>query len=241
MSDGTTRIPVQFGDRGGQDTSDDDDPDEGIKDEDEETDVLPPPNGISSSESMLSAPMIQPQHLHQENDFFQHRPIPVRYHTQPQAQIDEQRSYNDSYSRNVNVGFQQMSPTMPDPSRRTFASSNFQSPQANMYTWQNTMVTNASPSQFYTTSPQSSLPPQPNYQLPPPNSQQNMLPPPMSHYDGLPNGRYDSAPALGNQLRTGSLGHPHHLPHGFSDYITDNSYVQNEQEMKHQDPQMSSS
>jgi hypothetical protein len=53
------------------------------------------------------------------------------------------------------------------------------------------------------------------------------------HYSDAIPGRFDSGPALGNQLRTGSLGHPHHIPHGFPDYLQDSAYGQAEPEIKH--------
>jgi hypothetical protein len=183
--------------------------------------------------------MLQTQIQQHEADFFRARPIPVRYHTQLHSHIEDHGTYPESFmSRNMSVGFQQVSPTSQDPNRRSFPSS-FQTQPQGMYTWQNNLATTASPSQYYVTSPQTTLPPHSNpYQLPPPTSvgSQGMLPPPLAQhpFDGLPaSGRFDSGSALGNQLRTGSLGHPHHLPSGFSDYLQDSGYGQNEPETKH--------
>lgn len=242
MVDGTTRVPVQFGDRNNQDNSDDDEFDEGgVKDEGNE--IEPGSVTMSASEGVVSPPMLQTSNLQSpdESEFFRSRPIPVhqRYATQSHGPIDDNHSYSDSYlPRNMNVGFQQVSPTVPDPLRRSFTSSNFQ--QQNMYGWQNNMVTNPGQTQYYVSSPQTTLPPQSvPYQLPPPIAGQSMLPPPplIQHHftEGLSNARYDSGPALGNQLRTGSLGHPHHIPHGFPEYMQDNTYGHHEAEIK-QDP-----
>jgi len=234
--DGTTRIPVQFGERGAFDNSDDDDPDEGIKDEDDEVDVLSSTNGISPSEAVIPIPpsMIQPNHIQHENDFSRQRNIPVRHNTQPTSHMYDQASYDGSYNpHNMNVKFHQMSPNVQDPIRRSFASPNFPSPQANAYTWQNNINPTASPAQYYPSSPHSLLPAQSMY-LPPPNSLQNMHPPPAQHnFDGLPNGvRYDMEPAQ-SQMRTRSLGHLQQLPQGFPDFIETN-YMQTDQGMKHE-------
>jgi hypothetical protein len=224
-----------YGDRNGLDTSDDDEPEEGIKDEEEEQDPMPAPSGpVLTSDSLLSPLMMQNQSIQSsEPDAYFRTCLPVRQYNQTQQ--EEGTPYPDgSYlARN----YQTQSPVLNDPSRRSFASPGYQSPQQNMF-WQNSMASNAPvSSNYYVTTQQqaniaqSTLP----YQLPPPNSQQSMLPPPMAqhHFDGLPNQRYDSGPALGNQLRTGSLGHPHHLPHGFREYLPDNgAYGQNESDLK---------
>lgn len=245
LLDGTTRIPVQFGDRNAQDNSDEDDPDDGIRDDEEENEhvsVAMPP-----SDNMVSPHVLQTQNIQSpdEPEYFRTRPIPVRYNTQPHASVEDSHAYNESYlPRSMNVGFQQVSPTGQDPLRRTFTSTNFQA-QQNLYGWQNNLVPNTTQSPFYVNSPQTTLPPQSvAYQLPAPTApiaQQNMLPPPLAqqhHFsDTVSNARYDSGPALGNQLRTGSLGHPHQIPHGFPDFIQENNYGHNEAEIKH-DPQM---
>lgn len=234
--DGTTRVPVQFGDRNAQEYSDEDDLDDAVKDEDEENEAVA--TSMPSSENMVSPPMLQASNLQSpdESEFFRNRPIPVRYNTQPHGSIDDNHSYETYLPRSMNVGFQQVSTTVQEPLRRSFTPTNFQT-QQNLYGWQNSMVTHAGQSQFYVNSPQTSLPPQSiPYQLPPPIAQTMLPPPPLPQHhfsDGLSTGRYDSGPALGNQLRTGSLGHPHHLPHGFPDYMQESNYVHNEADIKH--------
>lgn len=217
-----------LGERSGQDGSDDE-VDEGVKDEDDDQLVTVP--NMSPPENSVSQPMMQSQSMQSQPDF-RIRPLPVRYHTQPQ--IDEHSSYADStFPRSSSLSFPLQSPL--DPVRRSFASPGYQSPQQNMYSWQTNLVTGPTNSNFYITTPSQSSLGQPSapYQLPPPNTQQpHMLPPPLSqhHYDGLSNARqYDAAPILGNQVRTGSLGHPHHMSHGFPDYMHDGSgYAQEE-------------
>ena len=230
-----------YGDRSGLDCSDDE-VEEGVKDEDEETESTQIPTNVPTPDSIASQPMMQNQHLQQpqeseSNSMFMPttRPLPVRYHTQPQ--IEEHGSYpNSSYLRTV--GFQSQSPNPQDPTRRSFGSPVYSSPQG-MYGWQNTtMVSNGTmPSNYYVTSPQTTLGPQGGqFQLPPPPTTQQPMLPPMAqhHFDSLPAARqFDSGPAVGNQLRTGSLGHPHHMPHGFQEYLQDNgSYGHNDSEVR---------
>lgn len=226
-----------YGDRNGIDTSDDDEPEEGIKDEEEEQEPSQASSGaILTPESIVSPSLMQAQSAHSsESDAYYRMRLPVRQYSQ--AQLEESTPYPDgSY---LARSYQTQSPVLHDPNRRSFASPGYQSPQNNMFNnWQNSMVSNAPVSSNYYVSTQqqsnmvqSTIP----YQLPPPNSQQSMLPPPMAqhHFDALPNQRYDSGPALGNQLRTGSLGHPHHMPQGFSEYIPDSgAYGQNEPDLK---------
>jgi len=233
-----------YGERSGLDASDDE-LEEGVKDEDDEHDVGAP---IPTPDSLVSPAMMQNQNQHIQSPsdldsnsvFLRMRPLPVRYHSQPQM---EEPPFTDSscFPRGVGVSFQPQSPNIHDPIRRPFASTGYQGPHQSIYGWPNNGMASSGPvsSNYYvTTSPQSSLAPQSGpYQLPPPNAQQGMLPSPLGqhHYDGLPSVRqYDSGPALGNQLRTGSLGHPHHMPqHGYQEYIHDNGgYGQNDSELK---------
>ena len=223
-----------YGDRTGLEGSDEE-PEEGIKDEYDEQDVVPVSTSIPTPESLVSPSMMQNIQSRPEESnglFHRMRPLPVRYHTQP---LDEQQqSYTDSFPRGIGISFQQQSPDMPDC--RSFASPGYQSPPQSIYGWQNNSIVNGSSgpvssnNNFYvTTSPQSALAPPPApYQLPLPNTQQNMLPPPLSnhHFDTLsPRGGrlYKGVPLLGNQLRTGSLGHPHHMPshHSYQDFLND--------------------
>jgi hypothetical protein len=231
LLDGTTYFSVMYGEGSVVDGSDDEG-DDGVKDEDEEHDL--PANistGMSSSDGMVSPSMMQTHSDAESSSIFQSnnrvRPIPLRYASQPHIE-EQQASYNDPacFSRGMGIGFQ--SPGPHDPNRRGFASPVYQSPPT-VYGWssQNGSISTNGPvaSGYYTTSPQSTVgTSMGQYQLPPPNSQQAMLPPPMSHhYDSLPNGRpYDVGSGLGNQLRTGSLSHPHHLPqNGFQEYLHD--------------------
>ena len=230
--DATTYFPVMYGDRNGQDGSDDE-LEECVKDEDEEHDVVSTSTNIPVSESLVPSSMMQP--MQAQADFRMR--LPVRYH---QPQIEEHQSYTDSSSfpRSVGIGFQPQSPNLHDPIRRSFTSPGYQSPQQSLYGWQNNMSTGPVSSFYVTTSPQPTLAaPTGPYQLPPPNSQQNMLPPPLGlhHFESVPNcGRqYDSAPALGSQLRTGSLGQPHQMHPGFQEYLHDHGgYGQHEPDLK---------
>jgi hypothetical protein len=234
LIDGTTCIPVMYGDRNGADGSDDDEPDEGIKDEDEGQESMPVPVTIPTPDSLVSpTTMMQSQPLQQPDpgDYYRVRTIPVRHYSH--SQLEDHNAFGDgSY---LSRGFQPPSPGQQDPSRRAFPSPTYQGTQ-NMYGWQNNMVSSGPVStNFYmAASPQSLAPPSAPYQLPPPISQQGMLPSRVNqHQFDMQNGRYDSAPALGNQLRTGSLHHPHQLPQGFQDYLQDGGvYGQHDPELK---------
>jgi len=230
--DATTRIPVICGDRSGQDHSDDDEPDEGVPDDDD--DHVPSPSSANISPDLVSPPMMQSQHPqphHQEPEPNFRQSLPVRRF----PQLEDPSPYTDQYlARSMNVGFQTMSP-IHDANRRSFQGHGFHSPQQQQgaYSWsQSTMVSQA-PGGFYM-SPQSMMPPHSApYQLPPPSVPQPMLPSPLSHpFDMANNGRFDTGPALGHQLRTGSIGHPNHMSHhGFAEYIPDN-HGQAEPDMK---------
>jgi hypothetical protein len=241
-----------YGERAGGEDSDGDD--EGFKEEEDEHDNAPMSTNMSTPESLVSPTMIQgPQnHSQFENDtqsMIQQRPRPliVSRHTH-QPHMEDQTAYLDTNFPRTMGTYQAQSPDLQEY-RRSFAPTGFPSPQQNMYSgggWQNNnILSNSSmpPNYCVTNSSQATLaPPTGSFQLPPvPQVQQpNMLPPPpMIHHpynDGLPNrGHYDSGPALGNQLRTGSLGHPHQIPqgHGFGEFLQDgSSFGPNDSDMK---------
>lgn len=233
--DGTTVIPVMHGERYGAVDGSDDEGEEQFKDEEDEHEM--PPNTSSSlptPDSMVSSGVGHNRHVHQEADSSNlvMRSLPHRHNSQPQPMEDHYSDPSSFFPRGLGVNFHQpRSPNLQDPARNQFVSpqSGFHSPQI---FWPPNMVSNASTgNSFYVTSPQVSLPPSTSAynSLPLPNAQQAMLPPPIvsqqNSFDGLPLGRtYDSTPALGSQLRTGSIGHPHHMPQhhsGFQEYLPD--------------------
>ena len=237
-----------YGERSGSgdgDGSDDEGDEPSFKPEDDEHEM--PPNttsSLSTPDSMVSPLSGPSRHLlpeHESNNMGMQSSLPVRT-------MDDHFNNNASsfYSRGLGVNFQQpRSPSLQDPSR---GAGQFSPPQSGFHSnqmfWQPNIVSNAVSNNFYVTSPQTTLPPSssPYNPLPLPNPQQNMLPPPPMNpqhsFDGLPIGRsYDSSPALGGQLRTGSMGHPHHLPqqHGFPEYVQDSgNFGQHESDMKDQ-------
>jgi hypothetical protein len=239
-----------YGDRSGVDYSDDE-AEEGVKDEEEEADSTHIPTSVPTLDSMASQPMIQTQHLQQTQDQEPNsmfiggpRPLPMRYHTQPG--MDEHSSFTNSsfLPRAVGVGFQTQSPNPQDTNRRSFGSPVYPSPQS-MYGWQNnTMASNGTMnSGYYVTSPQTPLSAQGGpFQLPPPPTTQQPMLPPMAqhHFDSSPAGRqFDSGPAMGSIVRTGSLGHPHHMPHGFQNYLHDNGgYGHNDSDVREEHQQI---
>jgi hypothetical protein len=223
--DGTTCIPVSFGETTSGDGSDDDGEEE-FKAEDDEHELIPVSASIPTPESLVSPSLGSSQH--EEPTFTNmRRPLPVRHHTQPA--IDEANQYDPFYHQQQRMFQQPQSPSFHDQGRRQsfVPSPSYNSPQQNMFTgWQGGNMVSNGPisSNYYTTSP-TSLPPTSGPYLPLPNTQPSMLPPPpmVSHFDGLNGRSYDSGPALGSQLRTGSLGHPHHLSHGYAEFMNDNS------------------
>ncbi|TVY32091.1 Uncharacterized protein LSUB1_G008706 [Lachnellula subtilissima] len=246
--DGTATVPIMYGERGVDDSDDDE---EGCKEEDDENENTPA-SSPESSPTMMQAPQ---QHSPFETDnqtVIQQRtrPLIVSRHSQ-QPHMEDQTGYLDTnFSRSMG-GYQTQSPNLQQEFRRSFNSTGFPSPQQNMYSgsagWQNNnMLGSSSMSTNYcvANSSQATLAPSAtSFQLPPvPHVQQqqpNMLPPPMTHHtynDGLPNPRhFDSGTTLGIQLRTGSMGHPHHMSqgHGFGDFMQDgSSFGTHDPEMK---------
>ena len=248
MLDGTTVIPVMYGERSGSgdgDGSDDEGDEPSFKPEDDEHDM--PPNTTSSlspPDSMVSPLSGPSRHLvpeHESNNMGMRSSLPMR------TMDDHFNDPSSFYPRGLGVNFQQpRSPSLQDPSR---GSGQFVPPQPSFHStqqmfWQPNIVSNAASNNFYVTSPQTTLPPSssPYNPLSLPNPQQNMLPPPPINtqhtFDGLQVGRsYDSSPALGSQLRTGSIGHPHQLQqhHGFQEYMQDGgNYGHHESDLKDQ-------
>ncbi len=222
------------GDRAALDGSDDDE--DTLKEEEEEAATAAT---IRTPDSLVSPPLGLPHPLQRsESDPNFRIPMGQRHHP-----MEEHSPYTDSfYQRPMGVGFQPQSPTMNEQTRRGFQNPMYgTNPNPGLFNWQNTMMNNSGISgNFYTTSPQSSLPPaSASYQLPPPNSQQPMLPHPLSqqHFDSIPpNSRPYDPTGIHNQLRTGSLGHPHQIPHGYEGggYLRDPSpFAQQDPEMEH--------
>jgi hypothetical protein len=225
---------VMYGERSGDgDGSDDEGEEPTFKPEEDELEM--PPN-TASSLSSLSTPdsMVSPltgghnRHLQSEADSSS---LGMRL---PLRSMDDNFDQSSFFSRGLGVNFQQ--PRSPNAQESARGHGQFVSPQPNFHNpqifWPPNMVSNAASTNYYVTSPQTTVPPpsSPFNPLPLlPNPQQSMLPPPpistQHSFDGLPMSRtYDSSPALG-QLRTGSIGHPNHVPqhHSFQDYLQDNS------------------
>jgi hypothetical protein len=247
-------IPVMYGERScgadGDGSDDEGDEQPSFKPEDDEHEMpLHASSNLPTPDSMVS-PLTgsHNRHLQSEPDstgLGMRSILPVR------SMDDHFSDPSSFFSRSgLGVNFQQpRSPNLQDTARGhgQFVSpppSNYQTPQ--MF-WPPNMVSNASSNNYYVTSPQTSLPPSssPYNPLPLPNPQQTMLPPPpisVQHsFDGLPVGRaYDSSPALGSQLRTGSIGHPHHIAqhHSFQDFLQDGgSFGHHETDLKDQQQQ----
>lgn len=223
-----------YGDKNRINVSDDEDPEEGIKAEEEGRDSVVVPATTPTSDSLVSpTTMLQSQSLqsHDPGEYYRLRNAPIRHYSQPQ--LDDHHPFGDgSY---LPRGFQPESPSQQDPNRRGFPSSSYAGPP-NLYDWQSSIVGSdpLSTNYYISNSPQPVVPQSAAYQVPPVISQHGMLPQRLGQpqFD-IPNGRYDSAPALGNQLRTGSLHHPHQVPQDFQDYLHDGgAYGQHDPEMK---------
>ena len=228
-------MPVTpYGDKNRINISDDEDHEEGIKAEDEGHEPIVIPASTPSSDSLVSPTTIMPSQSlqsHDPGDFYRVRATPIRHYSQPQ--LEDHNPFSDpSY---LSRSFQPESPGSQDPNRRAFASSTYQGPP-NMYDWQNGMVSSGplSTNYYLSNSPQPVVPQPASYQVPQPISQPAMLPQRLGQapFD-VSSGRYESTPALGNQLRTGSLHHPHQVSQDFQEYLHDGgAYGQQGPEMK---------
>jgi hypothetical protein len=220
------------GERGvGEDTDAEDD---AFKEEDEQ-DTIVPTNNANTPELVSPSMMSTHRQFEPEQQSLMHRSHPgmIRTHTEPQHMEDNYAE--QSYSRSLS--FQNVhSPSIQDPYRpgRGYVSNvspGFQSPPQTMYQapWPNSNI-GISTNFCATTSPASVLPPATAFQLPAPQTPHMMVPRMHQPFE-LPHQRYDTGPALGSQLRTGSIGHPHHMQHAptgqYHDFIQDpNPYHQ---------------
>ncbi|KAH7417655.1 hypothetical protein BKA64DRAFT_702420 [Cadophora sp. MPI-SDFR-AT-0126] len=228
--DGTTIVHVRYGESIALDDDSEGDSESYTKFEPEDDTAISSVHMPTPPESLVSPSMAQHQQFQQPEDNSMRTMrtgLPMRYN----GPID-QMGYEDQTFRSMNQ-FQQHSPNSIDPSRRNYIQPPvFPSPQQSMFSngWSNP-VTSAPTSQFYTTSPQSSL--GPFLPLPQPQTA-HMNQPVHSFNDTLT--RYDTSPAMGSQVRTGSLGHPHHQIQShatFQDYLNaDNSQFGQHPEMK---------
>lgn len=223
MIDGSTYFSIMYGEPAATEDEEADD---------EDSDEVPAsaiPASISSPGSMISPTTGQAPQLHESDMRVR---VPMRL-----AQLDDQPQYSDNAayynSRSMSFNSQSQSPTSQE--RRQFIpTSSYSSPQPNIYGGAWPMMTNGSSTgqSYYVTSPQQAMP-----QLPP-ISQQHTLPLPAlpGYQDHMP--RYDTAPALGSTLRTGSMSHPHQHPQHMSavfanPFLQDNgAFSQNDNEMK---------
>ncbi|KAK0100427.1 hypothetical protein ONS95_008375 [Cadophora gregata] len=212
--DGTTIVPVRYGE---SIALEDDSEGDGENYQPEQEDgTVNNSTQVPTPESLVSPSMSQHQQFQQADDHSMRSMragLPMRYN----APMD-QMGYEDQTFRGMNQ-YQPHSPTTIDPSRRSYIPPPvFPSPQQSMFStgWTNP-VSSAPATQYYTTSPQSSIGPF----LPLPQPQTTHMSQPVHSFgDGLT--RYDTSPAMGSQVRTGSLGHPHHQmpnPAAFQDYL----------------------
>jgi hypothetical protein len=164
LEDGTTCIPKIHSDRNKFDSSDNDEPDDGIKDDDKGHGSMPSPATIATPDSLVSLPTMM-----QIRSFFQYadpghsmaHTIPVRGYCQPQ--LEDHNPYGDgSY---VSRGLQLQSPRQEDANRRVFASPAYQAPQDTIHGWQNSTVSSdpMSANFYVSTSSQPLLPPRTPY------------------------------------------------------------------------------
>ncbi|KAL2074972.1 hypothetical protein VTL71DRAFT_8752 [Oculimacula yallundae] len=182
-------------------------------------------------ENLVSPSVSQNQQFHQVEEHgmrSMRAGLPLRY----PASVDS-LGYDDPNFRNMGPFH---GPNSMDPNRRNYIPS-FSNPQQNMFpnTWPSNPVTSAPVSQFYATSPQSSLPPFPV--LPQPQQTSHMSQSLHGFHDGLTSlTRYDNITPLGHQVRTGSLGHPHQQmpnPAAFQDYMgSDSNHFSQHNELK---------
>jgi len=204
--DGTTIVPVRYGDIIGLD-----DDSEG-NDEADNSVHMPTP-----LETLVS-PSMPEHHQFQQAEDLDMRTMRTGLPMQYSASSIDRMEYEDHTFPSMNQ-YQPYSPNAIDPNRRTdIPLPVFPSPQQSILSsgWSNT-ITSAPVGQLYTASPHSSLAlflplPQPQ----PSHMSQAVHP---FHYRLA---RYDANPAIGNQVRTGSLGNLHHQISNhaaFQDYL----------------------
>lgn len=238
--DGTSLFPVMFGDRPIDDSSEDEREDSPADDVHENDLLSHLPARMVSADGMISPLMQNLKTDAEPASMFQtinRRAPPIRYGSQ--SQIDEQQTaFSDPslFTRGMNLGFQAH---VHNDAQRVYGSPVYQNSQPMYAAWntqQGLVSSGASSSGFYTTSSQSStLPSAGQYQLPALPTP-SMLPPLATNSFDLPNSRqqYDIGPAMGNQLRTGSHGHPHINHHGFPDYMSNvNGFGQPDESQQH--------
>lgn len=162
---------------------------------------------------------------------------PMRYASQSQIE-EHQATFPDPslFPRGMSMGFPNH---VQNDNQRVYGSPVYQNPHPIYTGWnaqQGLVGSGASSSGFYTTTPQSSAAPSAGqYQLPALPTQ-SLLPPLATNPFEVSNSRqqYDMGPAIGNQLRTGSHGHPHISHHGFPDYMSNvNGFGQPDESQQH--------
>lgn len=173
----------------------------------------------------------QSLHPHDQGDYYKDRSAPIRHYGQPQ--LDDHNPFTSGAY--MPRGFQPEGPAQQEANRRAFPPATYQA-STNMYDWQHNVATNGpSPTNFFmSNSPQVVVPLPTPYHAVPPLAQDGIMPQRLGHSQfDIPAARYDSTPALGNQLRTGSLHHPHQVPQDFRDYLHDGGpYGPHDPEMK---------
>lgn len=238
-------MPVSCGDRLGLGADEDSD-DEGLKAEDDTSEATMSSEYMSTpAESLVSPTLNQNQNqalAELENAQMRLRPsLPLRHHS---TQLEDLSAYNENayhYSRGMN--YMPPSPNI-DLSRRNFANPVYATQQQPVYQmpWSNGMPIPNQPATSYYSPPQPQPQPQvyPHAPMLPPLGSQHMNPPSVhSSFDSIHNGlpRFDSGQSAGNQLRTGSLGHPHQMgPQPQHEYMDDGSFGQHH-EMKEEHQQ----
>lgn len=222
-------------------SNDNDEPDEGIKDDDGH-EFIPFSATIPTPESLvLPTSMMQSQFRRQpdSSDLCIVRTIPVHHCSQPQLEVHD--SYGDGSclsSALPSNAFQPQSPHQLDLKHTAYPSSIHHGPPEITYDWQNSMASNdLMLVNFDKSAPPQSLAPS-TYQLPPPISQWGVngacpsSPMNQDHVE-MPHERYDAGPAFRNQLRTSSLHPLNRISQGFHDYLHDRgAYGQHDSDPK---------
>ncbi|KAM3074784.1 hypothetical protein ACMFMG_008200 [Clarireedia jacksonii] len=232
---GDTQINVMYGDSGAADQSDDDEEEDlKLEDDDLQPELVESPT-ILTPHSLVSPSMIQTQqsvqqHSEQHETYIPSRPVSNRFNNQTEEQSS---SYVNGSSFVPRLTFNDPPSNVQDHTQRSMSvnsinMSQYPNSQHNGFNWQASFASasNTSPtSSYYTTSPQTQSfgSTATTFQLPPPNTQTAVI---SSHghnmhssFDGLPNRQFDTGAHIGNQLRTGSLGHPHQLAAHHAGYV----------------------
>ena len=214
-------MPVSAHEPSGYDSSDDGDKESGsdVKTEDMEI-VHTPTSDTTMTPKPISTQPSKPFKIKPQSEMRQQRPP---HSSQTEMEVTSPYSEEPPYYPHELAVLYRHHPQhlLHDSNRPSYASPTYSHAQQPLTGWQGMTNHGSMNPSYYPTSAGSSLPPLAHdgsshqYQPLPMSSQlPTALPPLIGSFDGLPaRAPQETQPAF-NQMRIGSIGHAHHLPHG---------------------------